>query len=98
VDSLHDRPEAATEIPNLVLASSYVRTETDLATMESANEAARRAVNAIIDRSGSMVRPCPVWPLAVPNVFEPLKRQDEVGFRLGLPHPGWSGTRFVEGW
>ena len=36
-------------IPNLVLAADYVRTYTDLATMEGANEAARRAVNAILD-------------------------------------------------
>ena len=39
------RPEATTAIPNLFLASDYVRTHTDLATMEGANEAARRAVN-----------------------------------------------------
>ena len=30
------RPEAATEIPNLVLAGDYVRTHTDLASMEGA--------------------------------------------------------------
>ena len=44
-----DRPEASTAIPNLMLAADYVRTYTDLATMEGANEAARRAVNAILD-------------------------------------------------
>src|SRR5918994_619245 len=38
-----DRPDAATRIPNLFLASDYVRTYTDLATMEAANEAARGA-------------------------------------------------------
>ena len=36
-----DRPDAATAIPNLMLAADYVRTNTDLATMEGANEAAR---------------------------------------------------------
>jgi uncharacterized protein with NAD-binding domain and iron-sulfur cluster len=36
-------------IPNLFLASDYVRTHTDLATMEGANEAARRAVNGLLD-------------------------------------------------
>ena len=50
------RPEAATAIPNFFLASDYVRTYTDLATMEGANEAARRAVNAILERSGSSGR------------------------------------------
>src|SRR5208282_1977891 len=32
------RPEATTAIANLMLASDYVRTYTDLATMEGANE------------------------------------------------------------
>ena len=47
------RPDAVTRIPNLFLASDYVRTHTDLATMEGANEAARRAVNGILAASGS---------------------------------------------
>src|SRR6185503_8587402 len=34
-----DRPEAVTRVPNLFLASDFVRTYTDLATMEGANEA-----------------------------------------------------------
>ena len=51
--SWDDRPEAVTAIENLFLASDYVRTHTDLATMEGANEAARRAVNGILDATGS---------------------------------------------
>ena len=47
------RPEAVTRIPNLFLAADYVRTNTDIATMESANEAARRAVNGILDAAGA---------------------------------------------
>ena len=47
-----DRPDAVTRIPNLFLAADFVRTHTDLATMEGANEAARRAVNGILDASG----------------------------------------------
>jgi uncharacterized protein with NAD-binding domain and iron-sulfur cluster len=42
------QPDAKTRVPNLFLASDYVRTFTQLATMEAANEAARRAVNSII--------------------------------------------------
>ena len=49
VDTWKLRPEAVSRIPNLFLASDYVRTFTDLATMEAANEAARRAVNGILD-------------------------------------------------
>ena len=61
--SWEDRPEATTAIENLFLASDYVRTHTDLATMEGANEAARRAVNGILERSGSNQPRCPVWRL-----------------------------------
>jgi 15-cis-phytoene desaturase len=61
------RPEATTQIGNLFLASDYVRTYTDLATMEGANEAARRAVNGILDRSHSKEPRCQVWPLQDPG-------------------------------
>jgi 15-cis-phytoene desaturase len=76
------RPDAATAIPNLVLASDYVRTYTDLATMEGANEAARRAVNAILDASGSTAPRCGVWPLIEPKVFHPIKAVDAEWFRV----------------
>jgi uncharacterized protein with NAD-binding domain and iron-sulfur cluster len=62
--SWQHRPDAALpEVPNLFLAADYVRTNTDLATMEGANEAARRAVNAILDATGSRAKRCCVWPL-----------------------------------
>jgi uncharacterized protein with NAD-binding domain and iron-sulfur cluster len=51
-----NRPEATTAIENLTLAADYVRTTTDLATMEGANEAARLAVNAIFAREGLAAR------------------------------------------
>ncbi len=86
VGSLQYRPEAHTEIPNLVLASDYVRTYTDIATMEAANEAARRAVNAILDATGSASPRCGLWPFEEPEVFKPLQEYDRVRFKLGLPH------------
>ncbi|WP_259517905.1 FAD-dependent oxidoreductase [Halanaeroarchaeum sp. HSR-CO] len=88
VDSLRYRPRAVTAAPNLVLAADYVRTETDLATMESANEAARRAVRGILERTGTDADLPDVWGLDEPRLFDPPKRQDEVAYRLGLPHPG----------
>jgi hypothetical protein len=42
------QPEAETRVANLFLAGDYVRTFTQLPTMEAANEAARHAVNGII--------------------------------------------------
>src|ERR1700752_3788400 len=63
VGSWHHRPEATTAIENLVLASDYVRTHTDLATMEGANEAARRAVNGILDAVKFDGSRGELWPL-----------------------------------
>lgn len=76
VGSWADRPDAATEIANLFLASDYVRTHTDLATMEGANEAARRAVNAILVATGSRQKPCQIWPLREPMLLAPLRAID----------------------
>ncbi|WP_226039978.1 FAD-dependent oxidoreductase [Natrinema sp. DC36] len=86
VGSLRRRPPADVGVRNLTLASDYVRTNSDLASMESANEAGRRAANAILDRHGGRDR-AQVWELREPAVFEPFKRQDRVRYRLGLPHP-----------
>jgi uncharacterized protein with NAD-binding domain and iron-sulfur cluster len=77
-----DRPGVETKIPNLLLAADYVRTNTDLATMEGANEAARRAVNAILDRSGSTAGRCAVHTMPEPGVLRPARKLDEVRWRL----------------
>ncbi len=82
------RPEAATSIPNFVLASDYVRTYTDLATMEGANEAARRAVNAILERSGSDRPRCRIWNLHEPDALAPFRAYDRARYQAGLP---WDG-------
>ena len=88
-----DRPEAVTAIPNLFLASDYVRTHTDLATMEGANEAARRAVNGILEAAGSDEPRCGVWPLREPAIFAPARAIDRCALS-SAGHPrrpsGWS--------
>jgi uncharacterized protein with NAD-binding domain and iron-sulfur cluster len=86
VGSLKNRPPADVGIENLTLASDYVRTNSDLASMESANEAGRRAANAICARHGT-AGDATVWELREPSLFEPFKRQDRLRYRLGLPHP-----------
>jgi uncharacterized protein with NAD-binding domain and iron-sulfur cluster len=80
------RPEAGTRIPNLVLAGDYVRTNTDVASMEGACEAARRAVNAILVRAASTAAPATIWPLVEPAEFEPWKRLDARLHRVGKGH------------
>ncbi len=84
-DSWQLRPDAVTAIPNLFLASDYVRTYTDLATMEAANEAARRAANGVLDATGHDGARCSVWPLLDPPAQAPLRDYDATRFKLGLP-------------
>lgn len=79
------RPSATTAIPNLFLASDYVRTFTDLATMEGANEAARRAVNGILIQSGTKAEFCRVWDLHTSLSTQPLRWLDQWRYNRGLP-------------
>ena len=79
------RPEATTAIPNLFLASDYVRTHTDLATMEGANEAARRAVNGLLDAVKFAGARCDVWPLHEPEFLAPWRLHDAARYQAGLP-------------
>jgi hypothetical protein len=54
--------------------------------LESANEAARRAVNAILQKSGSNAKAANVWPMYEPPFFAPMIEFDRIRFKLGLPH------------
>ena len=86
-DSWVNRPDAATAIPNLFLAADFVRTNTDLATMEGANEAARRAVNALLDAAGSDEKRCAVFDLDEPALLAPFRVVDGVLWELGRRGP-----------
>ena len=84
--SLQYRPESQVELANFFVASDYVRTYTDIACMEAANEAARRAVNCLLLASGSTAPPAELWPLEEPAFLKPLQEIDRIRFKLGLPH------------
>jgi uncharacterized protein with NAD-binding domain and iron-sulfur cluster len=86
VGSRPDRPEPGTAVPNLMLAGDYVKSELLVGTMEQANEAGRRACNAILERSGSRESPSKVFPRYRPPEWEPLKRLDEDLYRAGRPN------------
>ncbi len=88
VDTWSLRPGAFTLIPNLFLAADYVRTNTMLATMEAANEAARRAVNAILAAEGRRDY-CKVWRLREPLALAPWRLYDRWRYARGLP---WNDT------
>lgn len=87
VNSRQFRPKPTTKILNLFVASDYVITNTDLATMEAANEAGRRAANGILDVEGSTVNRAAVFPLIEPPEFAPLKQSDEILYSLDKSTP-----------
>lgn len=84
------RPEARTAIPNLVLAGDHVRTSTDIASMEGANEAARLAVNVVLERTGSAAAPCKVWPMQArePAIYAAARAIDARLFAAGRGRRG----------
>jgi uncharacterized protein with NAD-binding domain and iron-sulfur cluster len=86
IDSWHLRPDSYTRIPNFFLAADYIRTNTQLATMEAANEAARRAVNSIISTSGADVPLCKIWPLDEPFFLSIWRWYDNRRYERGEPY------------
>jgi uncharacterized protein with NAD-binding domain and iron-sulfur cluster len=98
--SYFDRPGADIKVENLFLASDYVKTNTDLASMEGANEAARRAVNAILGAEGSAATPCAIYSMAdnLGPLVDVAKRLDrdlyllETGTPASLTFGGALGT------
>ncbi|ASF07935.1 putative oxidoreductase [Nocardia brasiliensis NBRC 14402] len=86
VGSWAARPTAHTRIPNLFLAADYVQTNFDLATMEGANEAARTAVNALLDAAGSPAARAQLFTRAAIPAFEPLRQMDAARLRAGQPN------------
>lgn len=78
------RPNSYTFIPNLFLASDYVKTNTNLATMEGANEAAKRAVNNIIKASKSDAKLCTIYKFKDPLLLEISQVLDKDRFSKGL--------------
>ncbi|MBV9542978.1 MAG: FAD-dependent oxidoreductase, partial [Chloroflexi bacterium] len=89
VDTWRLRPTATTRIRNFFLASDYVQTFTDLATMEGANEAGRRAVNGILEACGVTASPCQIWNLHEPELLQAWRAHDLNRYRRGLP---WEDT------
>jgi len=81
-----ERPLPETEIGNLVLAGDWVRNGTDLATMEGANEAARTAVNVIIERDQLDGDLCQINELREPAEFDYAKKLDQDLYDRGAPH------------
>jgi hypothetical protein len=84
--SLDDRPAAHSNVPNLFLASDYVRTNVDLATMEGANEAGRQACNAILAAAHSRHKPASLGKLWQPSELNAVRTIDAALYRAGQPN------------
>jgi hypothetical protein len=54
--------------------------------MEGANEAARRAVNALLDRAGSTETRTPVYEAWQPDEWTALRRMDDQRYAQGQPN------------
>ncbi|MEU1409553.1 FAD-dependent oxidoreductase [Streptomyces sp. NPDC005728] len=80
------RPEATTAIENFFLASDYVRSNINLATMEGANEAGRAAANGILAASGTAEPPAEIAAMYAPPVMKPLWAIDDLLYQRGLPN------------
>ncbi|MGK5549792.1 hydroxysqualene dehydroxylase [Streptomyces sp. URMC 127] len=83
------RPEASTAVANLFLAADYVRTysNVDFTSMETANEAGRRAAAGVLKAAGaSGVPDVPTFAGYEPPEFALLKAEDRQRWRRGLPH------------
>lgn len=91
VGSWKSRPQVQTEIENLCVAGDFVRTHTDLATMEAANESGRLAAAAILERAGAHYSLPHVWRLPEPEGLAPLKALDARRFERGEPHEWYDG-------
>ena len=77
-----------TAIPNLVIASDFVRTNTDLATMEGANEAAQTSGQRHPDQEGFDAEDrCDVFDLDEPALLKPLRAADAIAWRMGRRGP-----------
>jgi uncharacterized protein with NAD-binding domain and iron-sulfur cluster len=85
VNSWELRPLSTTKLTNLFLAADYVKNNTDLATMEGANEAAKRSVNAILDSDGSKEKRCAIYPLHEFWYLRLLQSYDRYRYNRGLP-------------
>ena len=93
------RPDAHTRVDNLFLASDFVKTNSDLADMDTANEAARRAVNNILKKlKRSSDEFCKTDSYTLPSplgLFGLARLKDERNFRKGLPWQKPAGLFFI---
>jgi len=77
------------QVGRMVFAGVFMRTHTRLTSMESANESARHAVNAVLRHSGSAAMPCGIFDLETRewDDAETFKDVDRRLLQRGGRHP-----------
>jgi len=90
-NSLQNRPHSLTEVPNFILGGDYVRTTTDVALMEGANESGRRAAIGVLQSVGRTDFPELLQGNGLPWETAPLRLLDEMLYAVNPSgHPfGW---------
>ena len=78
-----DRPDVTTGIPNLLLAGDYLKSDWEVANMETANFNGRRAANALMEKAGSRETPAVTVAPYRPPEWEPLKKIDADRYAQG---------------
>jgi hypothetical protein len=82
-----------TGLGNLFLAADYVRTSTDLTSMEGANEAGRRAARGVLRAAGLAAEGVRVFEFPAINRFRMMRSLDERLHQAGLAHCfDWGGA------
>jgi 15-cis-phytoene desaturase len=81
IGSLKNRPDAKTKINNMFITGDYIKTQSDLACMESAAESSYLAVNHILTIDERQKDLLPIYPLREPVLFKPAKLLDYLRYR-----------------
>jgi uncharacterized protein with NAD-binding domain and iron-sulfur cluster len=79
VGSWHDRPEAATALPDIVVAGDYVRNSFGIASVEGAIVSAKQATTRLAEYFDISIRPNILYPREVSN--------DQIASRLRMLEP-----------
>jgi hypothetical protein len=79
-----NRPEITSKIPNLFFGSAFAKTYGQVENTDCANEAGKRAANAILAASGSQEPPAPVVGAEPPRLLKRLWELDDRRHARGL--------------
>jgi len=95
-----NRPNPQTEVKNLFVGSDYAKAPQNVACMETANQASRIGVNALLDQlqiSEDQAPRCEIYPseensdgqgFIIKALLKPFIELDEKRFKEGKPHIG----------